>query len=405
MFDGAAVIHMLNPGIATTFSGYYELIFKPYFSNQLKNSSRIDIVFDRYISNSLKAGTRESRGSGISIKVSDSTAIPKKFKQFLCVDENKTQLFQLLAKKMVEDLQYPGKQVVCTYDDQVLTSTTMDVSSISPASHEEADGRLLLHVKHAVESGHTCILIRTVDSDVVVISISLFPQILGIDELWIEYGCGKYRKFIPIHEICTTLSPEICRNLLAFHSVTGCDTVSTFCGIGKKTSWKVWMSFREIDCVWNQLCTGTSDIDDECHNLLQRFIVLLYDKTSDIQNINECRRVLFTRKNRAIENIPPTADALRQHIKRAAFQARIWNNSLDSQYTVPSPTNWGWSQTSEGSYQPVWTTIPEVSKHSVELTSCTCRKRCTSEKCKCVKMGVRCTKLCVCEGQCSESDW
>jgi len=169
MFDGAAVIHMLNPGIATTFSGYYELIFKPYFSNQLKNSSRIDIVFDRYISNSLKAGTRESRGSGISIKVSDSTAIPKKFKQFLCVDENKTQLFQLLAKKMVEDLQYPGKQVVCTYDDQVLTSTTMDVSSISPASHEEADGRLLLHVKHAVESGHTCILIRTVDSDVVVI--------------------------------------------------------------------------------------------------------------------------------------------------------------------------------------------------------------------------------------------
>lgn len=68
MFDGAAVIHMLNPGIATTFYGNHVLIFKPYFSNQLKNSSRIDIIFDRYISNTLKAGTRESRGSGISIK-------------------------------------------------------------------------------------------------------------------------------------------------------------------------------------------------------------------------------------------------------------------------------------------------------------------------------------------------
>lgn len=268
IFDGAAVIHMLNPGIATTFSGYYEHVFKPYFTNQLKNSSRLDIVFDRYASNSLKADTRERRGSGISIKVADSTAIPKKFKQFLCVNENKTQLFQLLAKKMVGD-EYPGKHVVCTYDDRVLTSTTMDVSNISPASHEEADGRLLLHVKHAVESGHTRILIRTVDSDVVVISISLFPQIQDIDELWIEYGCGKYRKFIPIHEICVKLSPEICINLLAFHSVTGCDTVSTFCGIGKKTAWKVWMSFREIDCVWHQLCIGISDIDVECHDLLQ----------------------------------------------------------------------------------------------------------------------------------------
>lgn len=392
---------MLNPGIAKTFLGYYENVFKQYFTNQLKNCSRIDIVFDRYTSNSLKADTRESRGSGISIKVSDSTTIPKQFKQFLCVNENKTQLFQLLAKKMVTD-EYPGKQVLCTYDDQVLTSTTMNVDSISPTSHEEADGRLLLHVKHAVDSGHARILIRTVDSDVVVISISLFSQIQGIEELWIEYGCGKYRKLIPIHGICSKLAPEISRNLISFHSITGCDTVSTFCGIGKKTAWKVWMSFREIDGVWHQLCTGTSEIDDKCHDLLQRFVILLYDQASDLQSINDCRRVLFTRKNRAIENIPPTADALTQHIKRATLQARIWNNSLIAQYTIPSPSNWGWKDSSGGSYRPVWTTIPEVSKHCVELTSCTCRKRCTS--CKCVKMQIPCTKLCVCEGQCSDSD-
>lgn len=111
----------------------------------------------------MKASTRESRGSGIIIKVSDSTAIPKKFKQFLCVNEKKTQLFQLLAKKMVGYLHYLGKHVVCTFDDQVFTPITMDVSSISPTSHEEADSRLLLHVKNAVESEHTRILIRTVD--------------------------------------------------------------------------------------------------------------------------------------------------------------------------------------------------------------------------------------------------
>lgn len=136
-----------------------------------------------------------------------------------------------------------------------------------------------------------------------------------MDWVWL----WKNRKFITVHEICATLSPEICRNLLTFHSVTGCDTVSTFCGIGKKTTWRVWMSFREIDCVWHRLCTGTFDIDEECLDLLQRFVILLYDKTSDLQDINECKRVLFTKKNRVIENIPPTADALTQHIKQAAL--------------------------------------------------------------------------------------
>lgn len=55
IFDGATLIHMHNLSISTTFSGYYEYVFKPYFINQLKNSSRLDIVFGRYtISKSLK---------------------------------------------------------------------------------------------------------------------------------------------------------------------------------------------------------------------------------------------------------------------------------------------------------------------------------------------------------------
>lgn len=89
-------------------------------------------------------------------------------------------------------------------------------------------------VKYAAESGHTLILILTEDSDIVVISISLFPQIQDIDELWIESGCRKYRKSIPIHDICAKLSPEICTNLLAFQPVTDCDTVSTFYAFSRR---------------------------------------------------------------------------------------------------------------------------------------------------------------------------
>lgn len=60
---------------------------------------------------------------------------------------------------------------------------------MSPVSQEEADGHLHFYVEHAVESGHNRILIRTVESDIVDISISLFPQIYDIEEIWIEYDC------------------------------------------------------------------------------------------------------------------------------------------------------------------------------------------------------------------------
>lgn len=82
----------------------------------------------------------------------------------------------------------------------------------------------------------------------------------------------------------------------------------------------------------------------------------------------------------------------------SCFPSKNLEQQLSFTITVPSLTNWGWIQTSEESYQPVWTTIPKVSKHSVELTSCICHKQCKSERCKYVKMGIRCTKLCVCKG-------
>jgi len=55
---------------------------------------------------------------------------------------------------------------------------------------------------------------------------------------------------------------------------------------------------------------------------IERYVVLLYDRTSLSLNVNECRRNLFTKKARAVEAIPPTKDALEQHVRRAILQSR-----------------------------------------------------------------------------------
>jgi len=61
--------------------------------------------------------------------------------------------------------------------------------------------------------------------------------------------------------------------------------------------------------------------DSEQLKLLEHFTVLIYDKASDLNSVNECRRVLFCQKGKSMENIPPTQSALLQHSRHAIYQA------------------------------------------------------------------------------------
>ena len=45
---------------------------------------------------------------------------------------------------------------------------------MSPCNHEEADTRIVIHVIQALQSGCTSVLVRTVDTDVVVILFGKF---------------------------------------------------------------------------------------------------------------------------------------------------------------------------------------------------------------------------------------
>ena len=49
---------------------------------------------------------------------------------------------------------------------------------------------------------------------------------------------------------------------------------------------------------------------DQCLELLERYVVLLYDHTSSLTAVNQARKELFTHKGRSIEGLPPTQAAL-----------------------------------------------------------------------------------------------
>ena len=88
----------------------------------------------------------------------------------------------------------------------------------------------MVHVADAIMLmmlGFQRILVRTVDTDVVVLEVAVLPQ-LGRAELWIAFGTGKNFCYIPAHEICASLGPQKKVALPVFYAFTGCNTVSQF---------------------------------------------------------------------------------------------------------------------------------------------------------------------------------
>ena len=142
------------------------------------------------------------------------------------------------------------------------------------------------------------------------------------------------------------------------------------------------------------LSSVPESIPDDYMPLIERFVVLLYSRTCTALTVNEARQELFSKKSRAIENIPPTQAALLQHKKPQAscLSGRTCvGSALIAKPQIPSPHEWGWRR--EGSEsRPVWTVLPQAQESCYELIHCGCKKGCNGQ-CKYRKANLKCTAL------------
>ena len=282
------------------------------------STQRIDAVCDNYPEeNNLKYLTQKRRGNGSRTKVGDgSTPIPKhEWSGFLKNEDNKKELFSFISTQISKN-DMRGKLLLTTRFETVLSNMPCDVTKLQKCNHSEADTRILLHLAHAAEQGHTTAFVRTVDSDVVILSICFF-ETLGLTEHWVGFGTGRKYRDIPVHTIYSDLGPSKSLALPLFHSLTGCDTTSQFLGCGKKTAWAAWRSIPDLTNTLVAL-TNTPDLFslESVHmQNIERFVVLMYSKGCGAAGVNEARHCLFTTGSRSLENLPPTQAALFQHVK------------------------------------------------------------------------------------------
>ncbi len=171
------------------------MCFYPFIKAQLRNVTRLDIVWDVYLEDSLKSTARENRGRGVRRRVAPSNTIPGNWQEFLRLADNKTELFDFLAHQVVENLS-GEKEVYTTCCQNVLCSRVHeDISSLAPCAHEEADTRMLLRAVDSANKGYRRIMLRTVNTDVLVLAVSAVVC-LEDTEIWVVFGTGKHLRYI-----------------------------------------------------------------------------------------------------------------------------------------------------------------------------------------------------------------
>ena len=292
---------------------------------------------------------------------------------------------------------------MCSYDN-VAQSTEIfaDLTLLSPTNHEEGDTRVVLHSKDMISKGYRRIVIRTVDTDVLVLMVSFFHELHVPDlHLWVDFGVGKNRELFSINDISDALGPEKSLATRFFYGLTGVDQNSFFSHVTKHNAWKLWLVFPDITEAFAKLSSQpTLEEVRDIFPTVERFVVLLYSRSSNALTCNDARRELFC-EGRSIDAIPPTSAALFQHVLRAVFvTGYYWAQATVSMQELPSPEDWGWKLVDDV-YVPHWTELPEASVALRDLVKCGCKNNTCRGNCKCIKSGdLPCTELCKCKGQC-----
>ncbi|CAG9821995.1 unnamed protein product [Phaedon cochleariae] len=412
IIDGAVLVHNIKPRPdVKTFKSYVgQLISNIGYTRTQMEIFRVDIAWDLYSCSSLKEATRSSRGTGVRRKdLPNKSTLLTNWDDYLRNDHNKQELFSFLANEILKELK--DVEVVTNVDDVIRSSegTQSYLQGVSCAAMEEADGRLMLHVNDMVENGIRCIVIRSSDTDVLVLTVSHYHALhrKGLRELWLHFGAGLKRRFISVHGIAGVLGEDTSIALRGFHAFTGCDTVSFFGSRGKQSAWNAFLNCskrEDIILAFKKLSHPMLEdtIDDDLIKTLERFTVYMYGiRDETCSGVNEARKHMFATENKHIGAIPPSLEAFVQHMKRAAFQSgHIWGRALENSLP-PSPEGWGWKKEGD-TWVPLWSELPEIWSACRALDKCGCKSGCDTKRCSCRRNILPCYLGCTsCKGECS----
>ena len=319
---------------------------------------------------------------------------PLQWKKYLSLDENKVALVSFLVKEWsrpeyAASLQH--RSLFVTHGNYCTKMSSTDGLSVETSAvvelectHEEADTRMLFHAAHASSRGSRTIVIRSPDTDVAFLAVVLCQQFAQGSRMFFRTGTKHRVRYIYVFALRRKLGEQVSDALLGLHSLTGCDSTSPFKNRGKKPGLELLISNPGL-CEGLQLLGQNFEMPQALMELCERFVCLLY-RSSAITDVNKLRYHIFAPKASPSDQLPPTKDALYQHVLRANYQASIWQRALYGKPEIPSPNGHGREVTSE-QHQILrikWMTQALAPEELLLLVNCHCRTGCTTGRCSCV---------------------
>ena len=359
-------------------------------------AKRVDFVCDSYNSPTIKDSEHDLRGSDSTnaeyVISGPDQKRPKDFNSALKSAKFKTALLNFCVKEWhripyVEQIR--DHTLFVGFGDKAYQYEVKneeikweEVPSLA-CKHEEADTRLLWHVKHMCDTAtYKNIIVRSSDTDVLVILLT-HDHILS-SHLWLEVGVShnNTQRYIDVSKLAQVLGPELCSALPGLHAFTGCDYTASFTRKGKVHPLALLEKEPRFRIAFANL--GESPHISPSHlEDIEAFVCSMYGKPN-MGSVNKARHHLFQQhfrpKRRSLpldkikgsdpSHLPPCQSVLLQKIKLTNHIAYVWRNAL-----TPEPHTWlpeenGWVL-KNGHYRILWfegRQVPENVSNIIEDT-------------------------------------
>ena len=183
---------------------------------------------------------------------------------------------------------------------------TNEVSSLS-TSQEEADTRMFLHARYALNQLQGNIVINSPDTDVFVISLMVSEKINA--NINFKTGNKNKARIISINKVKEALKEKydavvsvglesFTKALVSLPAFTGCDTVSAFAGLGKSKAFKITAKSVQYINLFEKLGENWH-LEEKIIRGIEAFVCHLYGY-SEMKDVNLLRYKLFCAKREIV---------------------------------------------------------------------------------------------------------
>ena len=236
--DALFFLHLINY-LTTTFGDIRKFILSRLCKLEC---DQIHLVFDKVVKPPIKDCERDAR-AGASDRsetfeiYEPSQKRPKNFRAALRNDNFEESLIRFLVSSWEEPSTaeiLTNKTFFVSCDNRCFCYNVEDGQlQRNEETHlyinqEEADSRMISHLKSL--SGRNNIVVRTNDTDVLVIILSNMDKLNASSQIWLEVGVSTLNtlRYIEVTSLYTHLGSPLCAALAGFHAFTGCDYTSSF---------------------------------------------------------------------------------------------------------------------------------------------------------------------------------